>query len=86
MRGFRNKSRFHTSKLLLIAWILFGVVLLWQVKIDSNALVLYLAVLAVLVWNRIDSRQKGYNISLKGLGGTSLSVAVGQPESKDGRS
>jgi hypothetical protein len=62
-------------------WILVGLALLIVHSLNRLELILYLAVLAVLVWNRIDSRRNGYRITFKTPGGTGLSVETGEGES-----
>jgi hypothetical protein len=71
-----TKARIRTSKLFLFLWTAMGLILLWSGRTGRNDLIIYLSVLAVLVWNRIDSRRRGYSMTLKTLGGTSLSVDV----------
>jgi hypothetical protein len=67
----------RTSKIALLGWTALGVWLLLNGELGSEKLAIYLAVLGVLVWNRIDSRKRGYRVSLSGLGGAKMSVEVG---------
>jgi hypothetical protein len=78
-----NSKRVHSSKWFILIWIVVGVALIALGRVQTNELILYLAVMGVLVWNRIDSRRKAYKVSLQGLGGTSLTLNVG--DDKDGR-
>ena len=72
-----------TSKIFLLLWLLLGLGLIFFqfVELKTNVLILYLAGLAVLVWNRIDSRRQAYKVTLRAPGGTSLSVSTSQESS-----
>jgi hypothetical protein len=70
-----------TSKILLIAWLLMGAVTLFVKELSTHLLVLWLAGLAALVWNRIDSRARSYRVEMKGPGGSGVTLhAEGQDE------
>jgi hypothetical protein len=66
------KRRVQTSKVLLIVWLVLAVPLLFRFGLDQPRLILWLAGLACLVWNRIDSRKRAYRFEVKGPQGTSL--------------
>jgi hypothetical protein len=59
----------RTSKILLVFWVIVGLALLVHRResLDTNTLALYITVLGVLVWNRVDSRRKAYSVTVGSL-------------------
>jgi hypothetical protein len=75
-----------TSKPLLIIGLLVGVVALFMGTLENvNSLIGYLGMLLIAVWNRIDSRRRGYTFSLAGPGGSALKVVVPEQKTSPGR-
>jgi hypothetical protein len=68
--------KLRTSKLLLLVWLLAGGFMLFAVDVTLHLLILWLSGLAALVWNRVDSRARGYRFSVTGPGGAGLSLSA----------
>jgi hypothetical protein len=65
-----------TSKLFLFIWLLLGIALLIFSELSTNHLILYLAGLAILLWNRLDSRGRAYKFQVHGPGGSRLTLSA----------
>jgi hypothetical protein len=76
--------RVQTSKILLFAWLGLAVPLFLLERLDEPRLILWLAGLGCLVWNRVDSRGKAYRFELRGPQGTGVSVRTGDGGPHDG--
>jgi hypothetical protein len=78
-----------TSKILLTACVVAWIVAIFTGRVvREHVAASFGAIVAVMVWNRIDSRGKGYQFRLKGPGGSELSVQSdggGQPGEDGGR-
>ena len=64
----------RTSKILLIVWLALGAGLLAFTEVGPYELGFWGSGLAVLVWNRIDSRGKAYKFSVHAPGGVGASI------------
>jgi hypothetical protein len=64
-----------TSKILLLVWLLAGGVLLFVADVTLYVLILWLAGLVSLVWNRIDSRAKAYRFTVNGPSGVGVTLS-----------
>jgi hypothetical protein len=64
----------RTSKVLLVGWIVVGATVLLTSDLTSNHALIYGLTLVAVVWNRIDSRTKGYRLSLSGPGGVAVKL------------
>jgi hypothetical protein len=65
----------RSSKLCLFLWLVLGAWTLLFEDLALHGLILYLAGLGALVWNRMDSRGKAYKFSVKGPAGVSASLS-----------
>jgi hypothetical protein len=66
----------RTSKLLLLLWILAGGVLLFVADVTLYVLILWMAGLVSLMWNRIDSRARAYAFTFRGPQGVSVTLST----------
>ena len=66
----------RTSKILLMAWMAAGLGLLFAGKAQGQAAIVWIAGLAALVWNRLDSRRNGYKATVR-VHGVEASIETG---------
>jgi hypothetical protein len=66
----------RTSKIILGLWLALGAFLLLRGGVGTYDGMLWTAGLAAAAWNRIDSRTKGYKLSVGSPGGASVRLDV----------
>jgi hypothetical protein len=73
-----------TSKVLLTLCVIAWIVAIFTGRVSADHVAIsFGAIVAVMVWNRIDSRGKGYQFRLKGPGGSELNVRMDGKKPKD---
>ena len=65
-----------TSKILLAAWMALGIYLLIKGGLGASEAAVWTVGLAAMVWNRVDSRSRGYKISMESPSGIRLAMDV----------